>query len=68
MEIRLRSRPPKGASAYCTVDAPRLTKFMPYRPLADKVQGENVLKYIDIGKADGKLQVGGERVGDKVSA
>ncbi|KAK4051570.1 hypothetical protein OIV83_002710 [Microbotryomycetes sp. JL201] len=34
-------------------------------PQADAIQGKIVQSYIDIGKQDGKLLLGGERVGDK---
>lgn len=36
------------------------------RPQADTIQGKSVLSFIDVGKKDGKLEMGGERVGDKV--
>lgn len=36
------------------------------RPQADDIQGKSVLNFIEIGKKDGKLEMGGERVGDKV--
>ncbi|KAK4699956.1 hypothetical protein P7C70_g6295, partial [Phenoliferia sp. Uapishka_3] len=34
-------------------------------PQADEIQGKSVLSFIDIGKADGKLEMGGVRVGSK---
>ena len=35
-------------------------------PQADDIQGKAVLALIDVGKKDGKLEMGGNRVGDKV--
>lgn len=35
------------------------------RPQADDIQGKTVLRYIEIGKKDGQLVMGGERVGTK---
>ncbi|KAL8281205.1 hypothetical protein RQP46_006239 [Phenoliferia psychrophenolica] len=34
-------------------------------PQADDIQGKSVLGFIDVGKKDGTLQMGGNRVGDK---
>lgn len=34
-------------------------------PLADEIQGKAVLKYLEIGKKEGKLVLGGHRLGDK---
>jgi hypothetical protein len=64
-EVLWTLRPPWGAlslrAAYETaVDA----SFS--RPQADALQGKAVLDFIDVGKKDGKLEMGGERVGDKV--
>jgi hypothetical protein len=34
----------------------------------DEVQGKAVMSYMDIGRQDGKLLVGGKRLGNKVRA
>lgn len=43
-----------------------LAKDTTMGPQADAIQGKAVLAFIEEGKKSGKLEMGGERVGDKV--